>query len=325
MTKQFEHPKRHAANHEIDRAARRARRPSRRARRAKSTALSAVERTRAHALMSLDVIDRNATKDASTTRFLEQRLKLEDDARAFARDHRGARPRLFTGLCADVPAVRSWMDVEAFERAGAGSRTCTLSSRAADGRAFIKADCEKDESGTFEEACEKVFVRRERVYARAELVASMASASGVERVSEIFGEEAKLRNCGVWFGAAGNVTPLHYDLCHGFLVQVRGVKTFTVYHPDDWRAMAPRKNRPELSRINLDKYLNGDAEEREKYPDFAAVAPVGTFTLNPGDVLYTPPFFWHHVRTHDEEPAISVLVPFDPSPDEPIHVCHLYG
>ena len=79
-----------------------------------------------------------------------------------------------------------------------------------------------------------------------------------------------------------------------------------------------------LHNVAVAKYLAGDAREREQFPDFGDVEPVGAYTLRPGDVLYTPPFFWHHVRTHDEETAISVLVPFDMSPAEPIHVCHLY-
>lgn len=31
----------------------------------------------------------------------------------------------------------------------------------------------------------------------------------------------KQANCGVWMSSAGNITPLHFDLCHGFLIQVR--------------------------------------------------------------------------------------------------------
>ena len=30
----------------------------------------------------------------------------------------------------------------------------------------------------------------------------------------------KLKNCGVWVSSAGCVTPLHYDLCHGYLCQI---------------------------------------------------------------------------------------------------------
>jgi hypothetical protein len=43
----------------------------------------------------------------------------------------------------------------------------------------------------------------------------------------MMGQPAQVANCGVWIGSASNITPFHYDLCHGFLVQVLGTKTFT--------------------------------------------------------------------------------------------------
>jgi len=251
----------------------------------------------------------------------------EEASRARARavrEARGMRPVLLEGAARETVAVRTWSDARAFRVAGAGARTTVLTSRAEGGKTFIKRDCDVHDDGTFEEACERIFDRCERAYARAVCTETMAAESGVDVAADAFGRAANLLNCGVWFGAASSVTPLHYDLCHGFLIQIKGVKTFDVFHPDDFRAMYPRKDRPELSRVDVAKYLAGDAREREQFPDFGDVEPVGAYTLRPGDVLYTPPFFWHHVRTHDEETAISVLVPFDMSPAEPIHVCHLY-
>ena len=33
-------------------------------------------------------------------------------------------------------------------------------------------------------------------------------------------------------------------------------------------------------------------------------------------------FWWHHVSTDGDGPALSVLVPFDMSPEEPVHPAH---
>ena len=46
-------------------------------------------------------------------------------------------------------------------------------------------------------------------------------------------------------------------------------------------------------------------------------------TVHEGDILYTPPFWWHHVETSADAAAVSVLIPFDMRADEATHVCHL--
>jgi len=43
--------------------------------------------------------------------------------------------------------------------------------------------------------------------------------------------------------------------------------------------------------------------------------------LEPGQVLYIPPFWWHHVESL--EYCISVLLPFDLDATEPIHPCSI--
>lgn len=115
------------------------------------------------------------------------------------------------------------------------------------------------------------------------------------------------------------------DLCHGFLVQARGTKIFTLVAPDEWRSMYPRPDRPELSRVDYeaacDNGPNG-ADERAQRPRFFETQR-WRVEVREGDALYTPPFWWHHVETAADGPAASVLVPFDPRADEPVHVCHL--
>ena len=128
---------------------------------------------------------------------------------------------------------------------------------------------------------------------------------------------AKLANCGIWIGSDSNITPFHYDLCHGFLVQIFGTKTFTLVPPSQWKCMYPRDGAPELSSIDFEAWreLCGPVEaisERRRHPKFDG-AELRTVTVGPGDVLYTPPFWWHHVETACDSPAVSVLVPFDQS------------
>ena len=163
---------------------------------------------------------------------------------------------------------------------------------------------------------------------RAPLSGGLLAAVAPDDVAALMGGAAvKLPNCGVWFGSAGSVTPLHYDLCHGFLCQIVGRKVFTFVAPDDTRCLHRRADRPEVANVDPDLW-SGDGEaaaaEHARHPAFAELSAVWSVELGPGDVLYTPPFWWHHVRTHDDGPALSVLVPFDPEADEAPHPCHYF-
>lgn len=131
----------------------------------------------------------------------------------------------------------------------------------------------------------------------------------------------KLANCGVWMSSSGNITPLHFDLCHGFLVQVTGEKQWSYFEPDDFRSLYPASSvdpNPLSSKVQLDRWLAGDEEERRKHPRVAEATRYET-AVTGGDLIYTPPFWWHCVTT--VTPSISVLLPFDMSPSEPIHSC----
>jgi len=106
----------------------------------------------------------------------------------------------------------------------------------------------------------------------ARLCLGLAADCELEAISSLVGSGAfKTHNCTVWLGHGGNVTPLHYDLCHvsrkhsdgvpcaspkvaplaqGLLVQIRGIKRFTYIHPDDSRHVYQRPDRPEVSRVD---------------------------------------------------------------------------
>jgi hypothetical protein len=131
----------------------------------------------------------------------------------------------------------------------------------------------------------------------------------------------KAKNIGLWASSSQCVTPLHFDLCHGFLAQIYGYKTFIMANADDstllhyWmdnkRSLDSGDNNT-TSPINLIAWLEGSADERKRYNH---VDEVGWFIarLGPGDVLYTPPGWWHCVIS--ETSSCSVLIPFDPLPD----------
>lgn len=124
------------------------------------------------------------------------------------------------------------------------------------------------------------------------------------------------RNMGVWASSKGCVTPLHFDLCHGLLAQCVGRKRFLLASPTDLsmvyldRSSTSNKN---ASRADLTAWLAGDSEQRRRFPYLSDVTWF-VADLEEGDVLYTPPGWFHHVTSIDA--SVSVLVPFDPDPRE---------
>jgi tRNA wybutosine-synthesizing protein 5 len=103
----------------------------------------------------------------------------------------------------------------------------------------------------------------------------------------------------LWIGAAGCVSPLHYDHYENFLVQVRGTKSLTMFPPSDTAYLYPNINPPRhLSAINLENV------DIHAFPLFPNASPVEC-TICAGDILYIPPNWWHHVRTIEASISIN--------------------
>jgi hypothetical protein len=98
----------------------------------------------------------------------------------------------------------------------------------------------------------------------------------------------------MWFGRK-SVTPLHHDLDENFFAQIYGKKEFTIFPPTDTANVYPfpiTAVRSHMSQVTL------DAPDVDKYPRLRQATPL-RFTLNPGELLFLPAFWWHHVRSLD--------------------------
>src|ERR1700677_4070761 len=113
-------------------------------------------------------------------------------------------------------------------------------------------------------------------------------------------EQKKITSANLWFGSAGNVTPLHFDPLNNFFVQVRGRKSFTIVDPSQSSGVYPM---PVSSAVNTMSRVDIENPDYQQFPEFKSVKSIN-FTVVPGDVLFIPPFWWHHVRSL--EVSISV-------------------
>jgi hypothetical protein len=105
----------------------------------------------------------------------------------------------------------------------------------------------------------------------------------------------------LWFGGAGNVTPLHFDPDNNFLVQIRGKKHLTLFAPSEFHLLYPDMygRHAFISRVDM---VQPDYAER--FP-LVRQAKALEGMLEPGDVLYLPPFWWHLVRSLEESISVN--------------------
>jgi Cupin-like domain len=104
-------------------------------------------------------------------------------------------------------------------------------------------------------------------------------------------DPSRLAGCAaLWFGPGGTVTPLHHDTSNILFAQIYGRKRVTLIAPT------------EISLLDGIRgvYAGVDCErpDLEKYPSFAGVARKQA-DLGPGDMLFLPVGWWHHVRALD--------------------------
>ena len=100
--------------------------------------------------------------------------------------------------------------------------------------------------------------------------------------------------CGaLWFGPAGTVTALHHDTSNILLCQIFGRKRVRLYPPDEPRLLAAARG----------VYSDLDPER-----DAAGLAGRGLdVVLAPGEALFLPVGWWHHVRALD----VSISLAFN--------------
>lgn len=105
----------------------------------------------------------------------------------------------------------------------------------------------------------------------------------------------------LWFGRR-TATQLHFDNSNNFFAQLYGTKEFTLFAPSDSEHLYPYHHDSATSHLsNVDL----DDPALDRHPHFAR-AQADRFAMQPGELLFLPAFWWHHVRS----PGVAVSVNF---------------
>ena len=103
-----------------------------------------------------------------------------------------------------------------------------------------------------------------------------------------------LKHIQLWFGASRIVNPAHYDANENLLVMLDGRKTLTLFPPGARNFLAPRMH--STHSAPLTRMVDVRAVNDTRWPCFRhARAMATTLTLDAGDLLYLPPYWWHDV------------------------------
>jgi ribosomal protein L16 Arg81 hydroxylase len=100
----------------------------------------------------------------------------------------------------------------------------------------------------------------------------------------------------LWFGPAGSVTPLHHDTMNVLLAQVLGRKLITLIPSFETHLV--------YNHIGVYSAVDCEAPDYDRYPLFRDASRVEVL-LEPGEALFIPVGWWHHVRSLDVSISVS--------------------
>jgi lysine-specific demethylase 8 len=118
-----------------------------------------------------------------------------------------------------------------------------------------------------------------------------------------FVDAERLLEVNLWVGYSGAVSNLHFDPIDNCLCMIRGRKHVRLYAPEQWDHM----HLP--SPFGLENPLHSPVDairpDFERFPKFQE-ARYQDCVLEPGEVLYMPAGYWHHVRSEGFNVAVNL-------------------
>jgi len=226
-----------------------------------------------------------------------ERRTTPDEAELHARYWSTSTPAIFTDLVPTWPAFNNWTLAHLRDRYGHAEIECEW-GRDADPDCDVRyaehrrtttlaAFLDHIATGT---ANDVYAIANNRNLARPELRPLLNDVSFPD--GWISADRLHLGSA-LWIGPAGTVTSLHHDTSNILFCQVLGRKRVHLVAPDE----------PAMLRHTRGVYSRLDPERRG--PEWLDTQ-FYDLTLGPGDALFIPAGWWHHVRALD--PSISLAV-----------------
>jgi hypothetical protein len=109
--------------------------------------------------------------------------------------------------------------------------------------------------------------------------------------------DRRYQGSSLWLGPAGTISPLHRDRVNVLNVQTVGSKRITLV--DSCQLPRVYNEQSYFSMVDVER------PDLDQFPDFAEV-PVRSTVLQPGDAVFIPINWWHHLRALHVSVSVSV-------------------
>lgn len=106
----------------------------------------------------------------------------------------------------------------------------------------------------------------------------------------------RARHTYLWFGPGGTVTPLHHDTMNILFCQIYGSKLITLISPDESPWL--------YNEIGVFSEVDFENPDLQLHPLYQHVEPIEV-EMNPGEILFLPVGWWHHVRSLETSISVS--------------------
>ena len=136
------------------------------------------------------------------------------------------------------------------------------------------------------------------------------------------------RGPSLWMGTSGSGTQCHYDVANNIIIQLCGTKRIRIYPPImgvyNLHVFPDAHQKARKSQIDFDHVVTAGEDDDDmickRFPHYFDNIPQSTLdvTLQPGDAIYIPAFWFHHVENgyngHDKNNSNSNTKEIDDVP-----------
>lgn len=130
----------------------------------------------------------------------------------------------------------------------------------------------------------------------------------IHPVDELLSPNPRRSSINVWMGQPHVIAHCHYDGYHNFYTQLYGTKKFTMFRPTSWPGLYPY---PFLHPSHAQAQVNlSDPGDIKMFPLTRRLEAYQVI-LRPGDLLYMPPLWFHHVESLSVSISVNVWTDSD--------------